>query len=229
MRDVKKVMKERYYYKKGSNQTCFICDELATTGDHLPPQGFFSKSLRKQDYSPLKVPACKKHNDISKLDDEYARLILATGSPGNSSAQQLFKEHILPKAKEQGGSKLMVEIYNRMEPTLIKQPSGILAIGYRFKIDYARLQNVIQKIAYGLYWHHNGRRVPDGCGVSCFCYNRNIPEDELRCLSALPLLSVGNQKVFEYRYYEFVNDPNTVYIAMMFFESQLIEVAIGKT
>jgi hypothetical protein len=223
------LMARNFNYKKHSGQKCFMCDDLANTGDHIPPKGFFPLSLRKHtDYNPLKVPACNLHNNISKLDDEYVRLILATGSPENQHAKSLFSERIIPRAKETSGSKLMLAIYRKMQPTLFRHSSGIITMGYLFEANKTRMQNVFKKIAYGLYWHHNGHRVPDDYEVSLHCYNREIPEKQIIAICSYPILSIGHPEVFEYRYAEIDNDKNKIYIAMMFYGSQLIEITIRK-
>jgi hypothetical protein len=224
-----KTLIQKYYYQKGAGQTCFICGEPATTGDHIPPKGLFTTSLRKQfDYKPLKVPACSKHNNSSKKDDEYVRLVLAAGAPENKYTKKLFNERILPRAQEAGGSGLMTKLYKQMVPTFVKRPSGILTIGYKFEIEEPRLQNVVNKITHGLYWHHNGHRIPECYDVSRYSFNRVIPENQISAICTLPILSVGHPSVFEYRYTEVGGDPNSVYIAMMIYESLLIEVAINK-
>lgn len=222
-------MSKKYYYKKGSAQTCFICDAVATTGDHVPPKGLFTTSLRKQpDYLPLQVPACKDHNDISKKDDEYLRLVMAAGSPQNKSAKYLFAERIMPHAEKADCSGLLIHLYKQMSPTLIKNPSGILTHGYQFKIDKPRVQNVMNKITRGLYWHHNGTRLPDEYTVSHYLFNRQPSENQIKAICLFPISAVGHPSVFEYRYIEIAGDKNNVYIAMMIFESLFFEMAIYR-
>ncbi len=81
---------------------------------------------------------------------------------------------------------------------------------------------------HGLYRHHNGHRIPDGYEVTKYYCDRKIPEEQRNVICYLPLLSVGHTKVFEYSYGEIDNDKNKVYIAMMFFESRLIEITMKK-
>jgi hypothetical protein len=221
-------MSKKYYYKKGDSQTCFMCDAPATTGDHIPPKGLFTTSIRSQrDYSPLQVPACKKHNDISKKDDEYLRLVMAAGSPQNESAKKLFTERIIPHAEKSERSGFLMNLYKQMIPKLIKNPSGILTYGYQYKINKPRVQNVMNKIARGLYWHHNGVRLPEECTVSHYSYNRKLSENQMKAICLFPIFSVGHPSVFEYRYIEEAGDTNNVYIAIMIYESLLFEVAIN--
>ena len=89
-------------------------------------------------------------------------------------------------------------------------------------------KNAFKKIVHGLYRHHNGHRIPDGYEVTKYYCDRKIPEEQRNVICYLPLLSVGHTKVFEYSYGEIDNDKNKVYIAMMFFESRLIEITMKK-
>lgn len=221
-------MSKKYNFKKGAGQTCFMCDAPATTGDHIPPKGLFTTSLRSQrDYSPLQVPACKKHNDISKKDDEYIRLVMAAGSPQNKSAKKLFTERIMPHAEISERSGLLLSLHKQMIPKLIKNPNGSLTYGFQFEINKSRVQNVMNKIARGLYWHHNGVRLPEEYAVSHYSYNRKLSDNQIKAICLFPIFSVGHPSVFEYRYIEVAGDMNNVYIAMMIYESLLFEVSIN--
>jgi len=203
-----------------------MCDSLATTGDHVPPQSLFTTTLRsKKNYKPLKVPACYKHNNFSKKDEEYVRLVLAAGGVDNPYAEKLFDERIIPRAKKDG-NKLLTTLIRQTQPTLVRHSSGIFTPAYKFEISKPRLQNVVNKIAHGLYWHHNGYRIPDLYVVGRYCFNRQPAEDQIKTLHAFPVLSLGHPSVFEYRYAEVGNDENSVYIAMMIFRKLFIEVTI---
>ena len=73
---------------------CVFCGALATTRDHVPPQGVFPDP-RPTDL--ITVPACDICNNSTKLDDEYFRWLVATGSTDDDEAKRLIKERILPR------------------------------------------------------------------------------------------------------------------------------------
>ena len=57
-----------------AEKTCYMCEELATSVEHIPPQCLFPEQkdlpdgidLRKQ---LLTVPSCDKHNSKKSQDD----------------------------------------------------------------------------------------------------------------------------------------------------------------
>ena len=66
-----------------SNNTCYMCEAVATTDEHAPPRCLFpetkdlidkSLDLRKE---LITVPACKEHNTAKSTDDEYLLNILS--------------------------------------------------------------------------------------------------------------------------------------------------------
>lgn len=54
---------------------CFNCGAPSETRDHVPPKGVFPAPRPKQ---LITVPACRKCNNSTKLDDEYFRWFVAT-------------------------------------------------------------------------------------------------------------------------------------------------------
>ncbi len=212
-----------YYYNRKLKQTCFMCDEIATTGDHIPPKGLFPTSLRNE-CKFLIVPACKKHNNESKLDDEYFRTVVAIASPHDETAEKLISERIF-KALEKGKIGLIKYLQNIAQPILLKNPDGTIEEGMKFEIDKPRFQRIAEKLAKGLFWHHNGIRLPDTYKVNPYLWNYSFTEEQKRVLCELPIRYVGHPKVFEYRYGEVENDPHKLFIAMSFFgASNLLEV-----
>ncbi len=208
-----------YRYKKGSGQQCFLCDETATTGDHIPPSGLFPTSIRGV-CKFLEVPACAKHNHGSKLDDEYFRLVMSTASAKDPTALKLLEERVFKRNKEGRvkSQRLLTDLHNKMKPVVVKYEDGSLEEMYKFEIDKPRFQAIIDKIVRGLYWHHNGHRLPDGYFVTPYLWNTSWNETQRNLICTLPILSVGHQAVFEYRYGEVDSgDKNKVFVGMSFY------------
>ena len=57
-------------------------------------------------------------------------------------------------------------------------------------------------------------------------WNRNYPENFIKTVIYFPILTVGHQDVFEYRYMENENDKNEVTIMMIFFKTIMIDICI---
>ena len=99
---------------------------------------------------------------------------------------------------------------------------------YKFEIEKPRLQRVVNKIVRGLYWHHNGQRVPDGHVVTPYMWNPNWSEQDKVVFSSIPILSIGSKEVFEYRYGEVEGDRNKVLVAMSFYGASNVVVSTVK-
>jgi len=80
--------------KQKEKSVCVFCGDPATTRDHVPPKGVFPDP-KPSDL--ITVPACDSCNSDTKLDDEYFRWLVATGSGGNEDAFKLIKNRIVPK------------------------------------------------------------------------------------------------------------------------------------
>ena len=215
-----------FFWKKRVGQTCFLCDERAITGEHVPPKGFFPTSLR-MNLNLLRIPACFKHNNNSKLDDEYARTALAIGSPESTTGLQLFEERVISAAL-QGREGLLAAINRQMKPVFYRHTSGILEPRFSYELDKQRVQVVMDKIARGLFWHHTGSRVPNNYCVSPYVRNRSWNDTAVSLIWSLPIFAIGNKDVFEYRYGGLVDQQNRfrVYIAMNIFGTNKIEIFI---
>lgn len=59
------------------SKTCYMCDELATTVEHIPPKCIFPETKDLEDKTLnlrkklLTVPSCTLHNNAKSGDDEY--------------------------------------------------------------------------------------------------------------------------------------------------------------
>lgn len=51
------------------NEPCCYCGDVADTKDHIPPKSFFSLEERAA-IQLIKVPACKKCNNLASPSDE---------------------------------------------------------------------------------------------------------------------------------------------------------------
>ena len=66
-----------------NNQSCYMCDNLATTKEHVPPKCLFPEKKDLKDISLdlrkglIKVPSCVDHNCKKSGDDEYLLNVLS--------------------------------------------------------------------------------------------------------------------------------------------------------
>ncbi len=69
-------------------ETCYMCDAVAISREHVPPKCIFPelKDLPDKDFrkSLITVPSCYEHNSKKSKDDEFLMVSLA-GIFGNNS------------------------------------------------------------------------------------------------------------------------------------------------
>ena len=169
---------------------CYLCPNPATTDDHIPPKGIFKKPRPD---NLIKVPACEKCNNNTKLDDEYFRLVVAAASNDDPHAMEVLRQRIIPRMHRKPA--LVVDFLQNVRQ--VKTPSGPVP-AVTFKPD--RIQIVLNKTVRGLYLHHTGQRLDSYCVVSDFLRNPPLSERATSEASGWPLYRIGDGSVFSYRY-----------------------------
>ncbi|MET2855119.1 hypothetical protein ABXV24_24880 [Vibrio owensii] len=140
------------------SKTCYMCDAIATSAEHVPPKCLFPESkdlpsgedLRKK---LITVPSCPIHNTSKSNDDEYLLHSLSFGVAGNKIAKHQVATKIQRATKRR--PKLMNELNLDTKQLLIQDmESGKWFSGQTLNVDYERFESCIDKIARGLYFHH---------------------------------------------------------------------------
>lgn len=70
-----------------SRDTCYACDEPATTKEHAPPKGFFPPGKRQ---GLITVPSCSIHNCDNAPDVEYVRNAVVCHAGLNETGELLI-------------------------------------------------------------------------------------------------------------------------------------------
>jgi hypothetical protein len=130
-----------------NSTTCYMCDSIATSREHVPPACFFPKAkgigqdLRR---NLITVPSCDRHNSLKSKDDEYLLAVIAMGAVmGNKVGQHLF------------WGKFLRAVARR--PHVYKSffaDKGTVAKGKlrALKIDRKRFNNCIDHLARALFF-----------------------------------------------------------------------------
>ncbi len=217
---------------------CAYCGKLgALTKDHVPPQNLFPKP---RPCNLITVPSCRECNDGFKLDDEYFRLAITAGiDPSlcpNNFALSIGAIHKLGDPNKLGLAKRMLASFSkRAVPT----PAGLYPgeVGV-LEIDASRIQNVISRIVRGLFFHHQGKRLPNTHTVNVwskwFEQARGIDEEfsatvrsVIDYLETQELRGIG-ERVFQYRW-GLDNDPAESVWWLWFYEHRdFIAVTLRK-
>jgi hypothetical protein len=198
-------------------EVCVFCGEVAETRDHVPPQGVFP------DPKPtdlISVPACNDCNCDTKLDDEYFRWLVATGSAESEDALRLIKERILPKFRRRPA--LLIQIMQGATRIDVKSEGGIyLGRKPAFYFERARIQTVISKTVRGLYFHETGCILSQKATVQDFVLNPIFKNEFKEVICSLPLRDIGEGGVFSYRYWVDNEEPRESFWFLMFFNRTL--------
>jgi hypothetical protein len=122
--------------------TCYMCDALATSSEHAPPQclfpeqSSFGSNLRK---NLITVPSCDLHNSKKSEDDEFLRATLCLAAAGESTiATHQFFDKVM-----RGAKRSPVKYNSYAPPVNAVAPPG-KAI---FKTDRARFDRCVVQIA----------------------------------------------------------------------------------
>lgn len=141
-------------------RTCYQCIAPATTGEHVPPDGFFPKIADTADgvdrrRNLIKVPSCRTHNNATSEDDEHTLwAILQTASetePGASAVSKIFREIARRPGK-------MRPFLKGACVTEVDDGTGRRQVG-ALSIEWDRIDRTMQKVARGLFFHLTGERL----------------------------------------------------------------------
>lgn len=141
-----------------NDQTCYMCEDLATSSEHVPQQCLFPKQknlpngtdLRKQLWT---VPSCDKHNSNKSRDDEYFLYSIVMLINSNKVAQNQYFTKIKRAIKRKPS--LFIKFANTMSPVnLHNSQTGTISKTYAFHLDEVRFNNIIDSLGRALYFKH---------------------------------------------------------------------------
>ena len=207
-----------------TGQTCYMCDRIAISDEHVPPRCIFPKvkdlgiDYRK---SLITVPSCGIHNMRKSKDDEYLMMALTCSITNNEVAMKQIKTKIL-RVWERNPK--LAELLLRANMPVLANDEPTLA----FKVDIDRFDRAIDWIARGLYYNQHQKswsarlRIESPAmlfleGKNALNANRILNHMGVAVNHALrDLPKIGeNPDVFWYQILH--NRPNELLINMMFF------------
>ncbi|WP_316828605.1 hypothetical protein [Pedobacter miscanthi] len=181
--------------------------EPATSVEHVPAKCFFPKGHR---VNLITVPSCSVHNNDTAKDDEYVRGILVCSSRNNQVALGHWKGDV--RRTFMHSPKLFLKTFKTQ-------------IGNSFFHDRQRIDNLMIKIAYGVYFHTYKmcwHSYPSPYYKQFFDeYGKTDIELRLPNHSSLPEwhIYVGeNQSFFKYQFFDgTVNGKTDCILRMVFY------------
>ncbi|MDY6899101.1 MAG: hypothetical protein SWZ49_13635 [Cyanobacteriota bacterium] len=146
-----------------TNYKCYLCDEIATTKEHVPAKCFFPKQKhlpsgsRNYRKNLITVPSCEKHNNQRSKDDEYTAVSIILHAESDIAFNLLKSKWI--KAMCRQNASLGNLMFARSKPVVIPYLHGDLLVPKEtmaMTYDRQRIDNVIKSIACGLYYYESG-------------------------------------------------------------------------
>jgi len=140
-------------------EQCIYCGSSERiTQDHVPPQCLFGDVPTSE---LIAVPGCLTCNNAFARDDEFLRDLIVTATlhvdMPELAAPRAALRRSLTRQKYAGPIKRMLKGATAAYAPLT---SPILQPVRALPVDSGRLQNVIQRIVRGLFFHETRRRIP---------------------------------------------------------------------
>lgn len=199
------------------NKICCFCGNPATTRDHVPSDGIFPVPKPQ---NLITVPACDQCNKKSSSDEEYFRAIVTPAAFNSKWAEKLIDQKIIPGFRQKPA--LLRSIMKKAKKVDVASKRGIY-IGQLPALEYdpIRLQNVIDKIVRGLFWHEKREVLGSNYIVRQFSLNPSFDDKLRNGIISLPLKEVGDGEIFSYRYLVEPENPRIGCWFLMFFNEVL--------
>jgi len=204
---------------KKKSMKCYICNNTATSEEHVPAKGFFPEGRRS---NLIKVPSCNIHNEDTSKDDEYVRNMITMAKGANSIAADLYKIKVV-KSFERSPA---------LQERIMKDP---LYLNYiendattrrlTFKVERERFDKVMKKIAYGLHFHKYKETWKKELYISTDkqispSYETDILVSAIKkhdFKKSIKVFEGNNPEIFQFAFIEFLNRSEKV-VLMKFYE-----------
>jgi hypothetical protein len=126
---------------------CYMCDEVSSTREHVPPQCFFPNGQRENLWT---VPSCALHNLGNSKDVEYVRNVLVTQRGTNETASELFQ---VVKRSWDRSPALFSRTFHDFRTALVEgEEAGV------FPFDLPRIKAVMTAVCHALAFRDFGRQ-----------------------------------------------------------------------
>ncbi len=126
---------------------CYMCGKQSTSKEHVPPQCFFPEDMR---FNLMTVPSCPEHNEKTTKDDEYTRNYMTICYGNNAAASKQFENKVVKSFMN--CDSLKKELAKCQKIYFNNDTTGEQKYTYAFEVETNRIESVIKKIAYALYY-----------------------------------------------------------------------------
>jgi len=149
-------------------KSCYYCGHPATSWEHVPPKCLFPerKDAFGKDHRKnlITVPSCDEHNTAKSKEDEFL-MACVTSIVGNNGAGYIQAKTKLNRAIENSNGRLLKETMSEQKAVTWVGPNGAKFPCLVGEVDFARLRNVLEHVARGLFFHATGHRFIGEIGI----------------------------------------------------------------
>ena len=206
------------------NEICYLCGEVIEgdcNRDHVPPQMFYGREVRKQNQFQLRTlnvhPSC---NTDYKMDEEYFTYSMGPLASESRPGQAIL-EDIAHRFHVEGRNRpLAIKTLREFEA----RPSGLFLPGGKIvkRTDRGRIERVVWKILRGLYFRQTKRVLDRSTGFRFRLYGPDHPPPDLYS-PVLGTESLGDYPlVFDYKRAVFQQDNLELEVWAMLFWDKII-------
>jgi hypothetical protein len=218
--------------------TCYMCDLEATTVEHAPPKCLFPQRKdvpSQKDYRKnlITVPSCEEHNTATSRDDEYLLYMLSASITSSDVGLNQFLTKV-KRAAERSPALASSMIMSTDPVKIFHEDTQEWKDAYGIQLQLNRLDSVLIRNAYALYFHEIGKKFVGRVKVvtAFTLYNdRSLNSAIESALAASEDFfsqheAKGcNPDVFFYRFEE---GPNTATMLMNFYGTSKVLVQFDK-
>lgn len=193
-------------------EKCYMCEDVATSKEHVPPRCIFPEKKDMPDYNYRKnlitVPSCERHNTSKSTDDQFLLLSLAR-MVGNNAAGFVHGSTKATRTLNRTPHVIESIFKNKKEVTIdFAGTPRDFVVGHP---DTQRLVSCFEKIFYAIYRHHFCKNFQGRIKVfPSFLYSTDkkfnsfkklIQKTAARDLTNQPILG-DNPAIFTYQFTE---------------------------
>ena len=129
--------------------TCYACDQLATTREHAPPKSFFPADKRDQ---LITVPSCEVHNNDNSPDVDYVRNLLSFQFGTNQDGLSQFNGVVQRSLARSTG--LKVSMLSSMATVQVDE-----TLTGQVTVDRCRVDRIMKAIVQALHFRDTSQKV----------------------------------------------------------------------
>ena len=142
-----------------------MCNQPATSVEHAPPKCIFPETKDVQDGKDYRknlitVPSCDAHNLQKSEDDEYLFCVLSMSILNNKTGNNQFATKVMRALQKKPGlrKKVLKETRSVTVEDALKEKTFRTGA---FRIDELRLNDIYDKMARAIFYHHYGKKFLD--------------------------------------------------------------------